>query len=378
MEQKQEDEAVVEKIEQDYRRFRDIVRGVVRKELKKYVTHSSLVGKKGREKVSIPVPQIELPRFVHSRGDGEGVGQGEGDVGDTIGQGGQEGQGAGQAGDQPGEHSLEVEVTLEELADILGEELELPRIQPKGERATVARRMKYNTISKVGPDSLRHFKRTYRKALLRQISSGEYNPADPIVTPRREDLRYRSFTIDVEPKNNAVIFYMMDVSGSMGDEQKEIVRVASFWLDTWIRRHYQGIESRYIVHDATAREVDEETFFHTKESGGTLISTAYELCANLQAKDYPTTDWNIYAFHFSDGDNWSTNDNDKCIELLRTRLLPNVNLFGYGQVQSPYGSGQFMQVLEKEVPGQDNVVLAPIADRDAIIGAIKVFLHTGR
>ncbi len=369
---------MIEKIEQDHRRFRDIVKGTVRKDLKRYLTRSEIVGKRGRQSVPIPIPQIDLPRFVHGSKDGEGVGQGEGQPGDAV--GGQPGDqgGRGQAGDQPGEHTVEVEVSLQELADILGEELELPRIQPKGDRALQSKRFKYTTISTTGPNSLRHFKRTYRRALLRQIMTGDYDADKPTLSIRREDLRYRSYKIDVEPKHNAVIFYMMDVSGSMGDEQKEVVRIASFWLDTWIRRHYDGIESRYIIHDATAREVDEDTFFRTKESGGTLISSAYELCLGLITAKYPAADWNLYAFHFSDGDNWSSNDNEKCVKLLSERLLPMVNLFGYGQVKSPYGSGQFLQVLSSECGGAENVVLADIADRDGIVGCIKTFLGTGR
>src|SRR5206468_10715821 len=68
---------------------------------------------------------------------------------------------------------------------------------------------------------------------------------------------------------------------SMGDEQKEIVRIESFWIDTWLRSNYKGLETRYIIHDAVAREVDRETFFHTRESGGTMISSAYKLCKEL-------------------------------------------------------------------------------------------------
>jgi uncharacterized sporulation protein YeaH/YhbH (DUF444 family) len=369
---------VIEKIEQDHRHFREIVKGTLRKDLKRYLTRTEIVGKRGKQAVPIPIPQIELPRFVHGSKDGQGVGQGEGQPGDAV--GGQPGDqpGSGKAGNQPGEHDLEVEVSLAELAEILGDELHLPRIQPKGERALLARRFKYTTISHVGPESLRHFKRTYRRALLRHIMSGEYDADRPTLSIRREDLRYRSFKIDVEPKHNAVIFYMMDVSGSMGDEQKEVVRIASFWLDTWIRRHYDGIVSRYIIHDATAREVDEDTFFRTKESGGTLISSAYELCLELIDKQYPAADWNLYAFHFSDGDNWSSNDNEKCVALLKDRMLPQVNLFGYGQVKSPYGSGQFLGVLGNELGGSENVVLADIQDRDGIMGCIQTFLGTGR
>ena len=96
--------------------------------------------------------------------------------------------------------------------------------------------------------------------------------SSPIIVPIREDRRYRSCKLQNLPETNAVIIYMMDVSGSMGDEQKEIVRIESFWIDTWLRHQYKGLETRYIIHDAVAREVDRDTFFHTRESGGTMIS----------------------------------------------------------------------------------------------------------
>ena len=122
----------------------------------------------------------------------------------------------------------------------------------------------------------------------------------------------------------------MDVSGSMGDEQKEIVRIESFWLDTGCHQ-YKGLEARYIIHDAVAREVDRETFFHTRESGGTMISSAYKLCRDIIKADYPASAWNIYPFHFSDGDNWSADDTRQCIDMLETDILPAVNQFAYGQ-----------------------------------------------
>ena len=102
---------------------------------------------------------------------------------------------------------------------------------------------------------------------------------------------------------------MMDVSGSMGDEQKEIVRIESL-LDRHLAAHAstRASRSRYIIHDAVAREVDRDTFFHTRESGGTMISSAYKLCAEIIEADYPPRAWNIYPFHFSDGDNWRADD----------------------------------------------------------------------
>jgi uncharacterized sporulation protein YeaH/YhbH (DUF444 family) len=237
--------------------------------------------------------------------------------------------------------------------------------------------VKYTGVHTTGPESLRHFKRTYKQALKRSISSGTYNPHVPIVVPVREDKRYRSWRLTELPQSNAVVIYMMDVSGSMGDEQKEIVRIESFWIDTWLRSNYKGLETRYIIHDAVAREVDRETFFHTRESGGTMISSAYKLCKEMMDADYDSGSWNIYPFHFSDGDNWSADDTRTCITLLKGEMLPKVNQFAYGQVESPYGSGQFIKDLREAFDGIENVALSEIANKDAIYNSIKDFLGKG-
>ena len=365
-------------IQKDHSRFRKIVRGKIKANLKKYISHGELIGRKGKDTVSIPVPQIDIPHFKFGSKQQGGVGQGDGDVGDPVGQGDPEAGQGGKAGDTGGEHSLEVDVNLDELAEILGEELALPRIEPRGVEKIQTSKDRYTGIRSVGPESLRHFKRTYRAALLRQISSGTYNAANPIVIPVREDKRYRSWRTEALPQSNAVIIYMMDVSGSMGDEQKEIVRIESFWIDTWLRSQYKGIESRYIIHDAVAREVDRETFFHTRESGGTMISSAYKLCADLVDQDYPVDQWNIYPFHFSDGDNWSVDDTLLCVEMLKQRLLPKANLFCYGQVESPYGSGQFIKDLREHFGGSEDLIVSEIKNKDAIVGSIKDFLGKGR
>ena len=370
---------VVKNIHRDHARFKDIVKGRIKKELSKYLTRGELIGKKGKDKVAIPVPQIELPRFVHSNKPMQGVGQGEGEVGDAVGQAQGSGQGGKQAGSTPAdEHGLDVEFTIDELADILGEALGLPNIKPKGKKYIESTKVKYTGIHRIGPQSLRHFRRTYKNALKRSIISGIYDPDNPIVIPVKEDFRYRSWRKKKIPVSNAVIIYMMDVSGSMGDEQKELVRIEAFWLNTWLKRHYKHLEVRYITHDAEAREVDEDTFFHTKEAGGTLISTAYKLCAKIIESDYPVSEWNIYPFHFSDGDNWSGEDTKDAINTLKERILPVVNQFGYGQVESPYGSGRFIKDLREGLKDWENVVLSEIKDKDSILQSIKDFLGGGR
>ncbi|MBK8216807.1 MAG: DUF444 family protein [Myxococcales bacterium] len=368
------------KIDQDHSRFRNIVRGKIRDNLKRYISQGELIGRKGKDLVSIPIPQIDIPRFRYGDKQQGGAGQGEGDPGDPMG-GGDDGDQAGEgkkAGKDAGEHSLEVDVSLEELATILGEELALPDIQNKGKSKIIDAKDRYTGVRRVGPESLRHFRRTYREALKRQISMGSYVPERPLVVPIPDDKRYRSWKTEAEPVANAVIIYMMDVSGSMGDEQKEIVRIESFWIDTWLQRQYKGLESRFIIHDATAREVDRDTFFHTKESGGTMISSAYKLCAQLIDDHYPPEEWNIYPFHFSDGDNWSMDDTLSCMDILRQKILPRANMFAYGQVESPYGSGQFVKDLREHLGKDERVVTSEIRDRDAIMQSIKDFLGKGK
>ena len=365
------------KMESDLNRFRKIVRGKIKKELKKFISNGDLIGRQGKKMISIPLPRIDIPKFTLGGKGQSGVGQGEGEVGESAPTEGEEGE--GEASNQSQEHTLEVDVTFEELAQILGEELSLPNIENKGKENVENEKIRYSGILRHGPESLHLFKRTYREALKRSIATGEYDENDPVIMPIKEDKRYRSFKVIKKPVANALIIYMMDVSGSMGDEQKEIVRLTSFWLDTWLTHQYKGLERRYIIHDASAKEVNQEVFFKTKESGGTLISSAYKLALSLIEENYSPADWNIYLFHFSDGDNWSGNDTQECMNILEQALLPVANLFCYGQVESRYGSGQFLRDLQKHFGEKnDKVTHAQIKDKDAIMEALRKFLGKGK
>ena len=362
----------MKRVDRDVERFRRIVKGRIRENLRKYVSEGELLTQQGGRTVSVPLPEITLPRFTFGDRGGSGVGQGEGEPGE--GTGGE----PGEAGEDEGQHALEVEVDIAELAAILGEALSLPRIEPRGRRQVEADVRRNRSIRRTGPRSLRHFKRTYKNALKRQIAAGTYDPDSPVVLPRREDERFRSYDVVRVPESSAVIVYMMDVSGSMGREQKEIVRNTAFWLDAWISSQYRNLEVRYIVHDAAAREVDRHAFFHLKEAGGTKISSAYRLADSILEGGYPADQWNIYCFHFSDGDNWSGGDTSICLELLTDRLLPRCNQFAYGQVKSAYGSGQFKHDLDGRFADRDDVVTADIESRDGILDCLREFLGAGR
>lgn len=363
------------KIEADKSRFHKIISGKIKSNLKKYITNESLISHKGKDKVSIPIHNINTPRFKFGDQQTGGLGQGDGNIGDQIGQ--QSGPNNGQTGQSGGDHMMEVEISIEELATILGEELQLPDIKPKGNRDISKNKNRYTGIQNTGAEGLRHFKRTYKETLKREISSGTYNPQTPSFSPERKDKRYRSPKPITDPMANAVIIYMMDVSGSMGQKQKEIVRTESFWIDTWLTKQYKGIETRFIIHDVVAKEVNRETFFNTSESGGTMISSALQLCKEIIQRDYSPEDWNIYPFYFSDGDNWSGADNKTCIDIITDFLLPSSNMIAYGQVESASGSGQFLEELKIAFKNEPRVVLSEIKEKEDIIESIKTFLGKG-
>src|SRR5690606_26934033 len=162
---------MVRRIERDRRRFEDIVRGKIKQDLKRHLTRGELIGRRGKELVPIPLPQIELPHFRYGQRDTGGVGQGTGEPGTPIGSDG-DASGQGQAGDQPGHHIREGARTIQALAERMGEELELPRIEPKGSRSLSVARNPYSGIKRAGAESLRSFKRTYKEALRREIAAG--------------------------------------------------------------------------------------------------------------------------------------------------------------------------------------------------------------
>ncbi len=372
-------------MQSDHYRFNSILKRGIKSNLKDYLGETDLFGKHGGKTVTIPVPHIEIPHFRF--GENGGVGQGDGDEGDSLGSDPRgQGDGRGKAGSGEGDHILEAEVTIDELAEMLGKELGLPDIEPKGEDKIISERYKVRGVSNVGPETLRHFKRGYQRALKRQISEGTYDPLRPLVIPNRDDMRYKALERVPSPQSNAVLIYMMDVSGSMGEEQKRLVRNTTFWLSAWIQHFYKGVEERFIIHDSKAKEVDRHTFFHTRESGGTEFVPVYNLCMDIIAREYDPSAYNIYPFHFTDGDNFSNEDTGKSLKILEDHILPAVNMFGYGQcLVNGQGEGRFLQELKKYFKLEDTsakvgskVRAAKLYKNEDIGEVLKHFLRTGR
>lgn len=346
-------------IERDVEKFNKIVRGKIKQNLKKYMSQDEILGKKGGDVVKIPLPQISLPRFKFANPQ-KGVGQGKAD--------------SGKPGNEEGNNVVEVDVSIDELADILGEQLQLPRIEPKGQNEVTSVKSKYRSLQRIGPESLRSFKHTFKEALKRSIGAGAYDPDNPVIIPIREDKRFKSPEHIPLPQSQALIFYIMDISGSMGKEEKDLARATSFWIDTWLRKNFKNIASRYIVHHTSAREVDRDTFYSLSNDGGTIISSAYSLVEKILAEEYDPDQWNIYIYQYSDGDDWGDSSSEKTAQIIK-QLLPYVNQVAYCQVNS---RGNFLSTLRKHFLDEDKVTWAKVERKDQIYDAIKTFFKGGQ
>jgi uncharacterized sporulation protein YeaH/YhbH (DUF444 family) len=145
------------------------------------------------------------------------------------------------------------------------------------------------------------------------------------------DLRYINRVKQPQPSSQAVMFCLMDVSGSMDEQRKDLAKRFFILLYLFLKRNYEKIEVVFIRHHTRAEEVDEDTFFHSTESGGTVVSSALELMRKVMDERYSPTEWNIYGAQASDGDNW-TDDSPKCRRILENDILPKTRYFAYIQV----------------------------------------------
>jgi sporulation protein YhbH len=326
----------------DRLRHRKKVRKAIRENIADIVAEESVIGQDGDRIVKVPIRGIREYRFIY--GDNNpGVGSsGDGDVeeGQVIGRKPGEGDAPGEAGDRPGVDYYETDITLDELIDIMFEDLELPDLAKKAMRQTpVARGTKRQGYRRTGIrvhlDKRRSAKNRLRRKIARHGSLTESATA-PDGSEKRfpfnpDDLRYRRRVPDEEMESNAVVICIMDTSGSMETMKKYLARSFFFLLYQFVRTRYRNVELVFIAHHSEAREVTEEEFFHKGESGGTLISSGYNKALEVIRERYHPDLWNVYAFHCSDGDNF-THDNDVALAAA-AELCDVCNLFGYGEIK---------------------------------------------
>jgi len=331
------------------------------------------------EDIHIPKRDISEPVFGHGQGGvRETVHPGNKDYirGDRIERpkgGGGAGSGKGQASDSgEGEDDFVFSLSKEEFMQVFFEDLALPHLI-RTQLAEVPE-WKYHRagFSSDGTPNNLHVVRSMRGALSRRIALGAgsrrelqeleerlaacratLKPGDAVMAAEVKDLeeriealrvrvkripyldpidlRYRSRIKVAVPTSKAVMFCLMDVSGSMDEGRKELSKRFFILLYLFLTRHYEKIELVFIRHHTQAQEVDEENFFHARETGGTVVSSALVLMEEIIKARYSPAEWNIYGAQASDGDNWH-HDSGRCRELLNDKLLPLCRYFAYVQV----------------------------------------------
>jgi sporulation protein YhbH len=355
----------------DQARHKQKVKEAIKQNLADIVSERSIITSDGKKLIKVPIRTLEQYKFRYDPNDKRGVGQGEGDsqVGDVLERYGKgQGQGNGpQAGDQPGVDFYEAEITIDDLAALVFEDLHLPNLEEKRLRELESETVRFTDIRKSGPFSNLDKRRTMRENIKRNALQGRSG----LGGFTGDDLRFKTWERDIQRQSNAVVFAMMDVSGSMGTFEKYVSRAFYYWMVKFLRTKYDNVEIVFIAHHTEAKQVTEEEFFTRGESGGTKASSAYQLAVELTEAKYRPSDWNIYPFHFSDGDNWPS-DNEICLKLSQ-QLLSYSNQFGYGEIRQGRFTHQstLMQTLDRL--DSPKYVAVTISDKADIHPALSRF-----
>lgn len=353
---------------QDQARHQQKVREAIKQNLPDLISEENIVLSDGRQIIKIPIRSLDEYRFVYNMNKKKHVGQGQGDskVGDVLGVDPTPQGGKGQdAGSDPGEDVVEAEISMAELESMLFEELELPYLQRKEREQIESREVRFTDVRRKGIMSNIDKKRTILENLRR--NSREGHPEIHGISP--DDLRFKTWEEIVKPHNNAVILAMMDTSGSMGSFEKYCARSFFFWMSRFLRKQYEKVEIVFIAHHTEAKEVTEEEFFTRGESGGTICSSAYVKALEIIDSRYPPSQYNIYPFHFSDGDNL-TSDNERCVRLIQ-EMLKKSNIFGYGEVNQ-YNRSSTLMSAYKHLEHQQFLYYV-IKEKSEIYSALKTF-----
>ncbi|WP_377891495.1 sporulation protein YhbH [Alkalihalobacillus sp. R86527] len=320
---------------QDQVRHSEKVQDAIKNNLPDLISEENIILSNGRDVIKIPIRSLDEYKIRYNYDKSKHVGQGDGDsqVGDVVARDGsgekKPGAGTGEgAGDKPGDDYYEAEVSLMELQEILFKELELPNLREKETAEVVKKKVEFNDIRKTGLMGNIDKKRTILSAYKRNAIEGR-----PGIAPiYQDDLRFKTWNEEVKRESKAVVLAMMDTSGSMGKWEKYMARSFFFWMSRFLRSKYETVEIEFIAHHTEAKVVSEDDFFSKGESGGTICSSAYRKALELIDEKYSPARYNIYPFHFSDGDNL-TSDNARCVKLVN-QIMKVSNMFGYGEVNA--------------------------------------------
>jgi uncharacterized protein len=359
----------------DQQRHQEKVRDAIKNNLGEIISEEGIILSDGKKTVKVPIKSLEEFhfRFDFNKQKHTGQGSGESKVGDVLAREVPEkgpGKGPG-AGEDPGVDYYEAEVTFEELASILFQDLELPNLDSKKTPILTNDAIEFNDIRKQGIMSNVDKKRTILEAIKRNAVHGQKKLET--ITP--EDLRFKTWEIKPRYESNAVVLAMMDTSGSMGNFEKYIARTFFFWMVQFLRSKYENVVIHFLSHHTEAKEVTEHEFFTKGESGGTRCSSVYSLALDIIKKNYNPADYNLYPFHFTDGDNIAS-DNENCVRLVN-ELLQYTNLFGYGEILRTQYTSTLMTAYKKGLKN-DKFRGVTIRDKAEVYKTLKTFFSTSQ
>jgi uncharacterized protein len=371
-------------------RFIRLAKAAIKDAVARSIRERALGDVESKEVVSIPMKRIAEPRLRHSSqgGDRDQVLPGNKEFvrGDTSPKpkSGEGDKGSKGSPDGEGEDEFRFTISAEEYLNALFEELELPDLAKAQLKDTSVVRYHRAGHSSSGSPTNLNLVRTLRHSLARRICLGRPKAVDiaaldariadlqaledrgplyeaqltEIEAHRRAlrakaqrvayidpvDLRYNRFEAVPQPSAQAVMFCLMDVSGSMTEDMKDLAKRFFLLLHLFLSRQYQHVDVVFIRHTSEAKEVDEDTFFHSRETGGTVVSTALAEMRRIVEDRYPVDEWNIYAAQASDGDNYAS-DSQTCIQLLSEAILPICQYFAYVEVYDPRQEEIFLSNL---------------------------------
>lgn len=316
------------------------------------VSEESIIGQDGKKKIKIPVRGIKEYRFVYGSNDNKQhqkkVGSSkDAKKGQVLGKANKKGKGKpNKAGNKAGEEIYEVEIDLDELSGYLFDDLKLPDLEKKKFKKMVSEKSKRSGYRKQGIRSRLSKKKTMLQRLKRKKAAqknGSYNE-DERFPFHQNDMRYKHIKTTKKEADAAVVFFVMDVSGSMTKNKKYIARSFFFLLYHFLRHKYNTIDIQFVSHTTEAQVTDEDKFFNRASSGGTIMSSGPEKVLEMCAESYHPNSWNIYAFHCSDGDNWS-HDNERYVEAVKN--LSDISQL-YGLIEIKDASDKVYSTFKSE------------------------------
>jgi uncharacterized sporulation protein YeaH/YhbH (DUF444 family) len=283
----------------DWLRHSEKIREAVREHLPQIVAGSDIINH-GTRTVRVPVRMLEHYRFrLLDSGESEGVGQGKAKPGDTLGQGPlQSGPGQkGAGGKERGGTELLLEFKIDDIIDWLWEDLKLPNLQPRV-GSTEDTDWKREGLARRGARSRLDRRRSFKESIKRRAAADSSSPSFT-----DEDLRFRQLTRRRQPALRAAVFFLLDVSGSMTERDRQLAKTFFFWVAVGLRRQYRSLDIVFVAHTTDAWEFNEADFFKVTGTGGTVASTGLAKVREIMQSRFNPANCNVYLFYASDGDN---------------------------------------------------------------------------